>query len=72
MSAPQEPFGWKDESAAYQSRLLREADIAARMELLSQFAVFSIWHDMKAALEQGAAEIRRLRAQLEAHRDDAA
>lgn len=72
MSEPQDQFGWKDEVAAYQSRFLREADIVGRMELLSQFAVFSVWHDMKAALEQGAAEIRRLRSQLEAHRDDAA
>lgn len=72
MSAPQEPFGWKDESAAYQSRLLREADIAARMELLSQFGVFTVWQDMKAALEQGAEEIRRLRRQIEELTNDAA
>lgn len=72
MSAPQEPFGWMDASSAYTQRMMRETDTAARMELLSQFPIYSVWKDTQAALADGAAEIRRLRRQLEEQTNDAA
>ena len=72
MTAPQEPFGWMDASAAYTQRMMRETDAAGRMELLSQVPDYSVWKDTQAALAEGAAEIRRLRALLQEKTDDAA
>lgn len=72
MTAPQEPFGWLDASAAYTHRLMRETDAAGRMELMAQLPIYSVWKDTQAALAEGAAEIRRLRRLLEEKSNDAA
>jgi len=64
--------GWQRASEAYQDRLLRAADIADRAQLLGDSPMFSFWHDIKKTLKECEDEIRMLRRQLEAKRDDAA
>jgi len=63
--------GWQRASEAYQDRLLRAADIADRAQLLGDSPMFSFWHDIKKTLKECEDEIRMLRRQLEAKRDDA-
>lgn len=64
--------GWQRASDAYQDRLLRAADLADRAQILSDSPMFSFWTDIKATLKACEEEIRSLRRQLEAKRDDAA
>jgi hypothetical protein len=63
---------WARASEAYQDRLMRAGDIADRAALLSDSPMFSFWTDIKATLKSCEEEIRSLRRQLEANRNDAA
>ena len=51
---------------------MRAGDIADRAQILADSPMFSFWTDIKATLKACDEEIRSLRRQLEAKRDDAA
>lgn len=64
--------GWKDASEAYNYRLLRAADRADRLQLLSDSPMFSFWTDIKKELREASEEIRMLRRQIEELKNDTA
>lgn len=64
--------GWQKASEAYHDRLLRAADRADRLQLLSDSPMFSFWTDIKKELRDASDEIRMLRRKIEELKNDTA
>lgn len=50
--------------AELRRRLARADDVADRVRVISQAPLFSLWSEVKAALEEASEEIERLKARI--------